>query len=264
MDIKVGDRFGKLTIIKSKGFIYSGKSKTKRELWECDCDCGTKGFITRDFNLKRGDTKSCGCIRKEMMKEKMTKHNGSFTKLYQVWFKIKERCNNKNNKDYRYYGELGIHIYDEWNNSFESFRDWAINNGYEDGLTIERTDVYSDYTPSNCCWIPLKEQKYNKRNSIYVNYKNEKINLLKYCDDNNLNYYTIKNRIFKYGWDVEKAIELKKYENRIKKVICENVLFDSVKECSEYYKINKNTMRSWLNGQNKMPLEWKNRGLKDN
>lgn len=91
------------------------------------------------------------------------------TKLYKTWGNIRSRCYNPKRKDYKWYGEKGIRICDEWLNDFFCFREWAINNGYKEGLTIDRKDSNKDYCPENCRWIEWKYQNQNKK--ITVNNK---------------------------------------------------------------------------------------------
>jgi hypothetical protein len=78
---------------------------------------------------------------------------------------MKQRCNNPNNQKYKDYGDRGIKLCDEWLNSFEAFYDWAIANGYADGLSIDRKDVNGNYEPSNCRWATMVEQRHNRRDS---------------------------------------------------------------------------------------------------
>lgn len=137
-----GKRFGRLTAIKE-----NGRTKSGSKLWLCQCDCG-KTVTVSQGNLKIGQTVSCGCI--------MQKHGESRTRLYSIWRHIKTRCTNKNDKDYEYYGGKGICFCEEWND-YENFRDWAIANGYNDALTIDRINPDKDYEPSNCRWITAVE-----------------------------------------------------------------------------------------------------------
>ena len=80
------------------------------------------------------------------------KHNDRYTKLYRTWINIRTRCNNTNEKKFKYYGGRGITICDEWND-YSIFKNWAINNGYVDNLTIDRINVNGNYEPNNCCFI---------------------------------------------------------------------------------------------------------------
>ncbi len=93
-------------------------------------------------------------------------HGGSKTRLYSIWKQMRTRCRNKNNPTYRYYGARGISICPEWND-FSIFREWALNNGYSENLTIERVDNNKNYEPNNCTWIPRNQQFKNTRNCKY-------------------------------------------------------------------------------------------------
>lgn len=127
--------------------------------------------------------------------------------LWYIYHGMKKRCLNPNCKRYRDYGGRGIVICDEWLKGFDYFADWAYANGYEQGLTIERNDVNGNYCPENCAWITMKEQAYNKRDSIKVTYNGETKDLMVWCNELGLRYDPIHHRIT-HGWDPVKAFEM--------------------------------------------------------
>lgn len=127
--------------------------------------------------------------------------------LWRRWHGIKRRCLNTCDKRYHQYGGRGIKVCDEWLESFDNFADWALSNGYSEELTIERIDVNGDYCPENCKWITLKEQSFNKRDTKWVDYKGEHIQLIKLCEREELCYDTVHDRIYRRGWSIERAIE---------------------------------------------------------
>lgn len=148
----IGQRFGKLTVIADAGRTEG------RCIWLCICDCGNTTEV-RSGNLIQGNVKSCGCLRRETP----SKHNGKGTRLYNIWRAMRQRCEYPKHKSYVDYGGRGIRVCTEWDESFASFREWAINNGYTDELTIDRKNVNGDYNPNNCRWITREEQNRNTR-----------------------------------------------------------------------------------------------------
>lgn len=155
-----GERYGKLVVMEEAESIYSKTGKMIRR-WKCKCDCGNI-TIVRHGDLRNGSTVSCGCYNYE--KESAAKTHGySRTKLGNVFEGMKQRCNNPKNKNYEKYGGRGIKICTEWLNDPKKFFDWAIKNGYKEGLSIDRIDVNGNYEPDNCRWADNETQCLNQR-----------------------------------------------------------------------------------------------------
>ena len=89
------------------------------------------------------------------------------TRLYSIWLTMRSRCNNPNTINYKYYGGKGIKVCNEWD-SFAVFHEWAIRNGYSEGLTLDRISSDKNYEPTNCRWISLPDQQRNRSNNIYI------------------------------------------------------------------------------------------------
>lgn len=98
------------------------------------------------------------------------KHGLWNTRIYRIWQRMKTRCYNKNFQHFKDYGGRGIKVCDEWLNDFMAFYKWAVDNGYNDNLTIDRIDVNGNYEPNNCRWLTNDEQQNNKRNNILLTY----------------------------------------------------------------------------------------------
>jgi hypothetical protein len=102
------------------------------------------------------------------MKDKLTKHDGSRTKLYKVWTSMKQRCHNSADAKFHHYGGRGIKVCDEWMHNFGAFFEWAMANGYDETAprgqcTIDRINNDGNYEPSNCRWTTMAEQNRNQR-----------------------------------------------------------------------------------------------------
>lgn len=200
----IGKRYGRLVII---GFEHSPRLWK----WVCKCDCGNIKSL-RPADVRLGKIKSCGCLHDECIRERATKFK-HLTKdnkrLYSIYNGIKKRCYNPNEERYKDYGGRGITMGDEWLNpvdGFDAFVDWSLANGYTEEMTIERKNVDGNYEPTNCEWIPLVEQGFNKRDTIWVEYKGERIQLRKLCERLGVSYDTVHNRYRDRGWSIEEAV----------------------------------------------------------
>lgn len=162
----IGQRFGRLVV---ESLIDVSAGARNPTLWMCKCDCGNK-TVVRGYNLRSGNTNSCGCFQSEIAKKRNTRHGQTRTRLYVAWQHMIGRCTRESDKAYRWYGGRGIAVCSEWLNSFEAFRDWSVANGYADNLTIDRIDVDGNYCPENCRWITIDEQQRNKTNNTFIDY----------------------------------------------------------------------------------------------
>jgi len=159
-EVVIGEKFNKLTILEDLGRRKSESGHTYTYVL-VKCECGTeKEMLYAD--ITSGHNKSCGCYNLSQIKERMTTHGKSDTRLYRIWKDMRRRCNNPNRKNYYLYGGRGIRVCEEWD-SFDNFYEWSMENGYENYLTIDRIDTNGNYEPDNCRWITRKAQNGNTR-----------------------------------------------------------------------------------------------------
>lgn len=151
----IGERFDKLLVI---AFV---ESRGRNRWWLCLCDCGQEivkqaGQLTR---LRSGDYIGCRACERQSRSDSNTQHGGckyGQSRLYRCWSDMKDRCRRPKRVDWKYYGGKGITVFPAWQ-SFDNFRAWALEHGYEDHLTIDRIDSDGNYEPRNCRWITKSE-----------------------------------------------------------------------------------------------------------
>lgn len=152
----------------------------------------------------------------------MAVQNKSFStdRLQNIFVNLKQRCYNRNSTFYKNYGKRGISVCDEWRNpemfdgrstkGWIAFKEWALKNGYNDTLTIDRIDVNGNYEPSNCRWVSMRAQQNNRTNNHLLTYKGKTQSMAEWCKELGLSYSMVKCRL-KRHWTVEKAFETKVY-----------------------------------------------------
>lgn len=173
-----GKRFGMLTVL---GIDDRGTRKT---YWMCQCDCGNVKSVRSD-SLQNGAIKSCGCLKKKQDSVNLTanhSHKMSKTRLYEEWQGMKGRCFNRNNARFARYGGRGVTVCDEWRYDFSAFAEWAIENGYNEKLTLDRIDNDKSYSPDNCRWADVKTQSRNRSTNVAITIGNSTRTLTEWCE----------------------------------------------------------------------------------
>ena len=238
-----GRRFGRLTVIEEAPQAKPGKTR-----WLCKCECG-KEKIVAGRELRTGDTKSCGCLKSELVAKRMSEllktHGESRTKLYQKWHSMIWRCTNPKDISYKHYGLRGIRVCHEWESNFLSFKEWALRNGYSDDLEIDRIDVNKDYCPENCRWVTHTENENNKRDNRIETYNGVTDTLANLCRRFKANYANVCSRLYQ-GFTIEEAFEKPYRKTRIVNLTV-NGETATVKEWADRHKINSRVVCERIN-----------------
>ena len=173
-----GRKFGRLLAVEP--IKIPGKAGM---FWKCKCDCGND-FIAQAKKLNDGRALSCGCLMREHRemfgKQAFTTnrsgrliHGMSKHPLYRVFHGMKQRCYDKSNIVYKYYGGRGIDICEEWLENPIAFVQWGLSNGWKKGLQIDRIDNDKGYSPENCRFVSPKENLENRRPFVYYSKHNQ-------------------------------------------------------------------------------------------
>lgn len=198
-----GNKYNLLTVL---GYSHTENGNA---VWRCKCECGNETLV-RGTNLKSNAVKSCGCL---LHKEHNT-HHLSQTRLYKIYTLMKRRCYDTKIPYYDNYGGRGITVCDEWRKDFLQFYKWAKENGYQDGLTIDRIDNNKGYAPDNCRWATSKEQARNRRSCVLITHNGKTQTLVEWCEELNLKYKRVHDRMYSKGWSFERAISTPVYEEK--------------------------------------------------
>lgn len=193
-----GEKFGRLSVIRSEG-----KNRHGSYMWLCECDCGNRKVLDGS-ELRRGNVKSCGCLSRELARERFTKHGYSRTKIYDEWKKIRQRCNSPQ------YSKRGIKVCDRWSNDFRAFyNDVSKLQHYEEpGYSLDRIDNDGSYEPDNVRWADAVTQANNRSNNVLITYDGETHTQAEWARKCGVKYSALQWRLAN-GWPVEKALTTK-------------------------------------------------------
>lgn len=234
-----GKKYSRLTVV---GLVPNHKA-----LWLCKCDCGNEITVNTSL-LESGHNKSCGCLNNEKRKllpQYTTTHGKTNTRLYSVWRGIKDRCNNPNVEHYDRYGGRGIGVCDEWDNSFESFYEWAIGAGYNENLSgkeqsIDRIDVNKNYSPDNCRWIAQKYQARNVEKTAYITENGKEIPVVEFCENHKISDTKyVRRKVIKGQTASEILFDWNMIHNRPEQYM-------TLKEAANHYNVSTLSIHHWV------------------
>lgn len=158
---EIGDKIGNLEILDKKTKETKYQNIT---IAVCKCICG-KIIERRLTTITNGKITCCGCrhylTTSDKKKVENFKHGLTKTNIYKIWAGAKGRCYYESATGYYNYGKKGIKMCEDWKNNFISFYNWSMENGYTQGLTLDRIDRLGDYEPNNCRWVTRHEQSMN-------------------------------------------------------------------------------------------------------
>lgn len=173
------------------------------------CDCGNT-VIVGGYDLRSGNTQSCGCYARARSIEANRTHGAFGTPLYRTYANMKNRCYNPRYYLFKHYGGKGITVCDEWlgENGFDHFRQWARENGYKQGLSIDRIDNSLNYSPTNCRWVDMAVQQNNRTNNRRITVDGKTHTMAEWSKLSGIKYGTIQSRL-KRGWSEADAVTVR-------------------------------------------------------
>lgn len=186
-----GQRFGRLTVLEFAGIDKHGDGN-----WKCTCDCGTEKVVV-GFSMKSGNTLSCGCLLSETVAQRgrdSAKHGMCYSRLYHTWAGMRQRCDGTSAGTKVRYHDRGIRVCDDWNGSFIPFMDWALSNGYQDDLTIDRINNDGNYEPDNCRWASRLIQANNTSSNRMVTFDGKTMTMAESAREQGITYATLQCR----------------------------------------------------------------------
>lgn len=210
---RTGEKIGRLTIIRRADDRFDSRGKS-RIYWLCECECGTIKEVRGD-SLNGNHTVSCGCFHKDQVSKahietraSQNTYGESRERIHNIWYLMKYRCEDPTSPAYHNYGGRGIKLCEEWADEVQGyfrFKEWALNNGYDETLTIDRIDNNGNYSPENCRWADDYIQRNNRRNNIQIEYGGRVQTLSQWARELGVPMKNLHNRIRVLGWDVERA-----------------------------------------------------------
>lgn len=190
-----GKRFGRLVVVS-----FHGRSKNRHAVWNCICDCGEKPACLGE-KMINGETKSCGCIRREYM----TTHGQSTHPNYHTWAGMVARCHDPTDRGFKNYGGRGIKVCNEWRTNPAKFFSDMGERPY--GTSIDRIDNNKGYYPGNCRWADARTQNGNRRGCVMITHNGTTQGLGAWARQLGIGLDTLRKRIKRHSWSIKFALE---------------------------------------------------------
>lgn len=190
-----GHRFGRWTVV----------ARIDRRRTEVVCDCGERR-IAWMTGLRSGESKSCGCLQKELASSRNSTHGLSqrYPKEYRAWCAARKRCNNPNHDSFALYGGRGIRFSSQWDDFTRFMEDMGE---CPPGATLDRIDPDGGYGPGNCRWADMKVQQNNRRNNHIVEHLGRSLTTSQWADEIGIAASTLRARL-RRGWSVPDALTI--------------------------------------------------------
>lgn len=188
-----GQKFGRLTVLKRV------ENRGKTTYWECQCECGTiKEVWAGDLRTGK-QVKSCGCLQKAAAIKRNTIHGKRHTDEYKIFYNIKNRCNNPNTQDYKYYGGRGVEL------KFNSFEEFLSEIGPRPSKKHSVGRIRNDghYEPGNVRWETMTMQTNNASSNYKITFNNKTQGLNEWARELGFKRESLSSRLKRYGWSVE-------------------------------------------------------------
>ena len=218
----IGKKFERLYITGPEVRTRNSSGKLVRQIY-ANCDCGNKHVLVNLVAVASGKLLSCGCLQEltkvqlgqkrhsgEIKSKGNTSHGDSkpyspYYGLHSSWNNMRNRCRYECCSNYEWYGGKGIRVCEEWDKSYQSFKDWALSNGWEPGLEIDRIDNDKDYCPENCRWRTRKEQNNNSSHNVRATLYGTDLTISQWSEVLGVNGGTIRAHIYR-GETPEEAV----------------------------------------------------------
>lgn len=206
---KIGKVFGCMQVIEARTITVNGKENSQYRV-RC-VNCGTERWHAT--SVLRGNAKCYNCNPLERPPVPKGARKNTPKGLYGSYRSMVRRCTKQNCDQWPYYGGRGIKVCNEWLYDYYAFVEWAMENGWAEGKTIDRIDSDGNYEPSNCRWADAKTQMNNRSFNIHLEYQGESLTLAQFCEKTGANYDRARYLIFRKGLTVEEALRQMELNN---------------------------------------------------
>jgi hypothetical protein len=176
-----GQKFGRLTAVRLVATPEHINPITRSKFWAARCECGTEIVVVGN-NLRNGNTKSCGCWKRDNGTIQGTKYGMYSLPERKIWQAAIERCENPNNKGYPRYGARGVKMFEGWRNDFQAFYEY-VGPRPSPKHSLDRINVNGNYEPGNVRWATIKEQQRNKRNTVFLEHNGRRMSLNDWAEE---------------------------------------------------------------------------------